>query len=270
MRGHFFDEPGIAAVRNFAWASVTSEWVAFIDSDCEVRQDWVEQATQRLPLLPESVASLGGVNLYPETLEYRSLKLALSSYLGGHNSPLNQEFCQEHSVGHLPTLNLCIRRQVLTEIGGFDNDFHMSGEDLDLSRRIGERGYELWASPNLVITHHTSPLWTDWAHKMYNYGLGRLQYMEKHGYQAIFLAPGLIAGFYISVLGLSLLDWRFLVLVVASLLLHFAISFFALPNKGGRGAAALRICMIHIVYGCGIIARLLRKTPRAEKEALYG
>lgn len=45
------------------------------------------------------------------------------------------------------------RREVFEEIGGFDTDFFMYGEDLDLCRRTIEAGYEIWYHPETHIVH---------------------------------------------------------------------------------------------------------------------
>lgn len=45
------------------------------------------------------------------------------------------------------------RKQVLDEVGGFDTDFFMYGEDLDLSLRIKEKGYKILYYPLFQVTH---------------------------------------------------------------------------------------------------------------------
>lgn len=45
------------------------------------------------------------------------------------------------------------RGAVLRELGGFDPDFFMYGEDLDLCRRTGLAGWEIWYNPGTSIVH---------------------------------------------------------------------------------------------------------------------
>lgn len=45
------------------------------------------------------------------------------------------------------------RKKILREVGGFDEDFFMYGEDLDLSWRIKELGYKVLYYPLFHVTH---------------------------------------------------------------------------------------------------------------------
>ncbi len=45
------------------------------------------------------------------------------------------------------------RKKVLNEVGGFDEDYFMYGEDIDLSYRIKERGYRILYYPLFHVTH---------------------------------------------------------------------------------------------------------------------
>lgn len=45
------------------------------------------------------------------------------------------------------------RKKILDEVGGFDEDFFMYGEDLDLSLRIKELGYTILYYPLFHVTH---------------------------------------------------------------------------------------------------------------------
>lgn len=66
--------------------------------------------------------------------------------------------------GHLPETAICsvevlsgafmmIRAEVFKKVNGFDEDFFMYGEDIDLSFRINKAGYKNYYLGNTVITH---------------------------------------------------------------------------------------------------------------------
>ncbi len=51
---------------------------------------------------------------------------------------------------------LMVRRAVFDEVGGFDEEFVVSGGDVDLCLRIGARGYRHVNTPHVQLTHHES------------------------------------------------------------------------------------------------------------------
>jgi N-acetylglucosaminyl-diphospho-decaprenol L-rhamnosyltransferase len=48
---------------------------------------------------------------------------------------------------------LLLRREMLDEIGGFDERFRMYGEDIELCYRAAKAGWERWYVPQAVVTH---------------------------------------------------------------------------------------------------------------------
>jgi GT2 family glycosyltransferase len=48
---------------------------------------------------------------------------------------------------------LLLRRAMLDELGGFDEDFRLYGEDIDLAYRAMQAGWERWYVPQAVVRH---------------------------------------------------------------------------------------------------------------------
>jgi GT2 family glycosyltransferase len=46
-----------------------------------------------------------------------------------------------------------VKRDVLTQVGLFDDQFFLYGEDLDLCRRIGQAGWRIRYEPSVTIRH---------------------------------------------------------------------------------------------------------------------
>ena len=46
------------------------------------------------------------------------------------------------------------RRNVLLDVGGFNENFTTNGEDVELGIRLGKRGYRLLYHPDIVLDHH--------------------------------------------------------------------------------------------------------------------
>jgi N-acetylglucosaminyl-diphospho-decaprenol L-rhamnosyltransferase len=49
---------------------------------------------------------------------------------------------------------LLLRRQMLDELGGLDEGYHLYGEDIDLAYRARKAGWERWYVPDAVVIHH--------------------------------------------------------------------------------------------------------------------
>ena len=48
---------------------------------------------------------------------------------------------------------LLLRRELLEELGGFDEGFRLYGEDIDLCYRAAKAGWERWYVPQALVTH---------------------------------------------------------------------------------------------------------------------
>jgi N-acetylglucosaminyl-diphospho-decaprenol L-rhamnosyltransferase len=49
---------------------------------------------------------------------------------------------------------LFLRREMLEELGGLDEGYHLYGEDIDLAYRARRAGWERWYVPDAVVIHH--------------------------------------------------------------------------------------------------------------------
>lgn len=160
---------GFARACNQGWAAATGQYIVFLNpdtllpesvfSDCrQFFQGHPEAGAVGLRMLdgsgrflPESKRAFPG----PATAFYKLTGLArlfprsrrFARYHLGHLS--EQE---NHPVDVLAGAFMCIRREVLEKTGGFDETFFMYGEDVDLSYRIRQAGYENYylAHPPLV------------------------------------------------------------------------------------------------------------------------
>jgi GT2 family glycosyltransferase len=84
---------------------------------------------------------LGLPKLFPRSAEFNHYNL-------GH-MPIDQPADVECVMGAF----FLIKRDVLTQVGLFDDQFFLYGEDLDLCRRIGQAGWRIRYDPRVSITH---------------------------------------------------------------------------------------------------------------------
>lgn len=53
---------------------------------------------------------------------------------------------------------LLLRREMLDELGGLDEGYHLYGDDIDLAYRARKAGWERWYVPDAVVIHHHQAL----------------------------------------------------------------------------------------------------------------
>ncbi len=92
-------------------------------------------------LLPAFFKLTGFARLFPSSAFF-------NAYALGH---LNES--KNHSVDVLAGACMLVRAHVFQQLGGFDEQFFMYGEDIDLSYRIRQAGYENWYLGTSSIIH---------------------------------------------------------------------------------------------------------------------
>lgn len=97
-----------------------------------------------------------------------------------------------YNLGYLPEMEtnkievLCgafmfIRAETLTKVGLLDEDFFMYGEDIDLSYRILQGGYEVWYFPQTTILHYKGESTKKGSFNYIKTFYGAMQiYVDKH------------------------------------------------------------------------------------------
>jgi GT2 family glycosyltransferase len=161
---------GFAKANNHAARLAKGEYLLFLNPDTLVAEDAVYQMLdfmQQHPqagalglrmldgsgeFLPESKRAFpalmpaffkltGFARLFPRSAVF-------NAYALGH---LHET--ENHPVDVLAGACMLVRRNLLLQLGGFDEQFFMYGEDIDLSYRIRQAGYENWYCADNSIIH---------------------------------------------------------------------------------------------------------------------
>lgn len=68
----------------------------------------------------------------------------------------NTIYKYDHQQDWISGALLLIRKEVAAQVGGFDDDIFMYGEDVEYSYRIKKEGWEVWYTPTTKIIHFGS------------------------------------------------------------------------------------------------------------------
>ncbi|QBD78325.1 glycosyltransferase [Ktedonosporobacter rubrisoli] len=138
---------GPAAARNVGWRSAAGQLIAFTDDDCIPSRGWLKEG---VAALDEGATGASGRIVVPLTsiptdYEYNASYLAHSEFV---------------------TANCFYRREVLSEVGGFDERFRAAWrEDSDLFFTLLECGAKCVYVPDAVVTHPVRP--AGWGISLY-------------------------------------------------------------------------------------------------------
>lgn len=69
-------------------------------------------------------------------------------------------FEEPRTVDWVAMTAVAIRPEAFETVGGFDESFFFFVEDVDLCRRLGDAGWEIWFEPRAVVTHEWGGSWT--------------------------------------------------------------------------------------------------------------
>jgi hypothetical protein len=121
---------GPAAARNAGWRASHADWIAFLDDDVVPTPTWKEDLERDLLDLPPEVAGSQGNITVPLTADRRPTD--------------TERNVASLESGRWITADMAYRRDVLEEVGGFDERFVRAyREDSDLALRVRRAGYAL-------------------------------------------------------------------------------------------------------------------------------
>lgn len=150
---------GFAAACNKGAAYGKAEFILFLNPDCELFSDTVQQLVGEVRQLAGSDHAVFGIPLVdregeiartcarqPTPADFWIKILGLDRLSGGRiRSHIMTEWSHTESrdVEHVIGAFYLVRRRVFEALGGFDERFFVYLEDLDLSRRILKAGYRI-------------------------------------------------------------------------------------------------------------------------------
>ncbi|MDP9169902.1 MAG: glycosyltransferase [Acidobacteriota bacterium] len=153
---------GFASAVNLGWRSANSKWVAILNSDVELDAHWAERL----------IAGAGSASFASGTLlsaadvtlidgSYDLMSRGACAWRAGHGGPI-LNINTPMNIAIVPATACLYRRDVLENLGGFDETFGSYLEDVDLGLRCIRAGFSGVYVPDAVARHHGSATYGRW------------------------------------------------------------------------------------------------------------
>jgi GT2 family glycosyltransferase len=137
---------GLSGARNTGMEAATGEIVAYLDDDAWPDPHWLTFLAATF--MTREYAAVGGPNIPPP--DDGSIADCVANAPGGPVHVL----LSDQDAEHIPGCNMAFRKACLEAIGGFDPQFHVAGDDVDVCWRLHQRGWTLGFSPAAIVWHH--------------------------------------------------------------------------------------------------------------------
>ncbi len=153
---------GLSNARNVGWRAARGKIVAYLDDDAAPDPHWLAYLAHTFATT--DYAGVGGPNIaFPGD--------GFIAHCVDH-APGNptQVLLTDREAEHLPGCNMAFRKSCLEAVGGFDTQFRIAGDDVDLCWRLTERGWKLGFHPAAMVWHHRRGTLRGYWRQQLNYG----------------------------------------------------------------------------------------------------
>ncbi len=153
---------GLSQARNTGLGAATGEIVAYIDDDARPDPHWLTYLAATF--LTTTHVGVGGPNIAPP-----GDGLIADCVANAPGGPVHV-LLSDQEAEHIPGCNMAFRASCLQAIGGFDPQFRIAGDDVDVCWRLQQCGWTLGFSPAAMVWHHRrNSVRTYWKQQK-NYG----------------------------------------------------------------------------------------------------
>lgn len=231
---------------NYSLKIARYELLAFVDSDAKVERGWLEKLVRHLSD-PKTAGVSGNIETWnTENPWARAIGYDIKSRYARIGK----------FTGRVATMNLLLKRSVLEELGGFNEEFP-SQYDTELGFRLSARGYRIAFERSAICYHHNRPT-------LHAYWRQQLQY-GKNTVRLYFKYASLAKGDEITDFGMNIQP--FLIIVVVSCFLLGIVQ--PLRALWYVSAFVLLFMLLYFVYSAARIASKFHDNSAMRLVVLY-
>jgi glycosyltransferase involved in cell wall biosynthesis len=136
---------GLSVARNLGLETARGQIIAYLDDDARPDPQWLRYLATTF--MTTTHVGVGGPNIAPA--DSGMVAECVDRTPGGPT----QVLLTDREAEHIPGCNMAFRKAPLEEIGGFDPQFRVAGDDVDICWRLQERGWTLGFNPTAVVWH---------------------------------------------------------------------------------------------------------------------
>jgi GT2 family glycosyltransferase len=156
------ENQGLASARNIGLAAATGEIVAYVDDDACPDPHWLSHLA--VSFLRSSHAGVGGPNIPPPNGS--AVANCVANAPGG---PIHV-LISDREAEHIPGCNMAFWKASLEAIGGFDPQFCIAGDDVDICWRLQNEGWTVGFNAGAAVRHHRRNSVRGYLKQQYEYG----------------------------------------------------------------------------------------------------
>lgn len=146
----------IPVCRNAAIREASGSWLAFVDADCELAEDWLEQARPLLESAPKMIVAWPARPPEPMTWVQSAWLFHWLNKNQKFDEVCGRTVVKEQGFRLATTRNMIFHRAVADALRGFNEEL-ATGEDTDFAFRAYMAGIPVLGLPALRAFHHGEP-----------------------------------------------------------------------------------------------------------------